>query len=196
MSLALQIEAVLPQTQCRGCGYNGCRPYAQALASGQASIDKCPPGGEETLRNLGRLLKIDPAPYLKSAAAHFRPPAVAEINEQQCIGCTKCIQACPVDAIVGSAKQMHHILSDVCTGCGLCVEPCPVDCIEMRELPSHRYDKNEAKERYEVREQRLQKQARLQLEKQSHILKKTISVDDKQAYIQQALQRVKQKKHE
>lgn len=196
MSFVSQIESCLPQTQCRACGYNGCRPYAQALASGEASIDKCPPGGEETLLALGRLLKIDAKPYLKSAASHFRPPALALIDEQQCIGCTKCIQACPVDAIVGTAKHMHHILADVCTGCGLCVEPCPVDCIEMQELPAHRYDKEEARERYEARAVRLEKQARLQLEKQSAVLKQTLSVDDKQAYIKQALQRVKQKKYE
>lgn len=196
MSLVSQIESCLPQTQCRACGYNGCRPYAQALASGQTTIDKCPPGGEETLLDLAKILKVDAKPYLNAAASHFRLPAVAKIDEQQCIGCTKCIKACPVDAIVGSAKHMHHILEDICTGCGLCVEPCPVDCIEMQVLPSHQYDKNEAKQRYEARNLRLEKQARLQLEKQTTVLKQSLSLNDKQAYIQQALQRVKQKKHE
>lgn len=160
MSLVAEIDKLLPQTQCRECGFNGCRPYAQALASGLSSIDKCPPGGQETLIALANLLKQDSAPYLKKLNKLYRPPAVARIDETQCIGCTKCIQACPVDAIVGTAKHMHHILEIDCTGCGLCVEPCPVDCIEMEELPQVMYDKNRARERYQGHLERLDKEAR------------------------------------
>ena len=196
MSLVAELEALLPQTQCKACGYNGCRPYAQALASGEANIDKCPPGGEETLRGLAKLLKLDPKPYLASAAPQFRKPALARIEESQCIGCTKCIQACPVDAIVGTAKHMHHILEHECTGCGLCVEPCPVDCIEMLPLETSSYDKALARERFEAREQRKEKQLRMQLEKKHLAARPSLSHDAKQAYILEALNRVKQKKHD
>lgn len=132
MSLIQRIDALLPQTQCGKCGHPGCKPYAQGIASGEP-INKCPPGGSETIAALAELLKI---PVLELDASRGSAPAqIAYIREAECIGCTKCIQACPVDAIVGAAKLMHTVIVDECTGCDLCVAPCPVDCIEMRPLP-------------------------------------------------------------
>ncbi|WP_028115127.1 electron transport complex subunit RsxB [Ferrimonas senticii] len=126
-----QIEAALPQTQCGQCGYPGCRPYAEAIGKGEAPINRCPPGGSATVQKLADLLGVEPEPL---DGVKDNTPRVAFIIEEQCIGCTKCIQACPVDAIVGSGKQMHTVISADCTGCDLCVEPCPVDCIEMRPI--------------------------------------------------------------
>ncbi|MBY6185831.1 electron transport complex subunit RsxB [Marinobacter hydrocarbonoclasticus] len=123
-----QIEQALPQTQCGQCGYPGCRPYAEAIAKGEAPINRCPPGGEATVQKLADMLGVEAEPL--DADADSRPK-VAYIREPECIGCTKCIQACPVDAIVGTGKQMHTVIADLCTGCDLCVEPCPVDCIDM-----------------------------------------------------------------
>ena len=130
--IAEQVEALLPQTQCGQCGYPGCRPYAEAIAGGD-EINKCPPGGESTIAALADLLGVEAKPL---DAAEESVPSVAYIREEECIGCTKCIQACPVDAILGSAKHMHTVIASECTGCDLCVEPCPVDCIEMRPLPT------------------------------------------------------------
>lgn len=127
--LADQINTILPQTQCGQCGYPGCRPYAEAIAQGD-SINKCPPGGQETIDALADLLDVEPEP-LDAEHGIEKEPLVAFIREDECIGCTKCIQACPVDAILGAAKQMHTVIADECTGCDLCVEPCPVDCIDM-----------------------------------------------------------------
>lgn len=126
-----QIDAVLPQTQCGQCGYPGCKPYATAIAAGEADINQCPPGGEDGVKKLAELLGVEPKPL----NAEPRPKAVAVIDENTCIGCTLCIQACPVDAILGSAKHMHTIISSECTGCELCLAPCPVDCISMQPLP-------------------------------------------------------------
>jgi electron transport complex protein RnfB len=132
MSLIQRIDALLPQTQCGKCGHPGCKPYAEGIANGEA-INKCPPGGKETISALADLLKI---PVLELDTERGPAPAqVAFIREAECIGCTKCIQACPVDAIVGAAKLMHTVIIDECTGCDLCVAPCPVDCIEMHPLP-------------------------------------------------------------
>jgi electron transport complex protein RnfB len=129
-TLADQIEDLLPQTQCTKCGYAGCRPYAEAIASGEAGINQCPPGGIEGVQRLAGLLGRPVIP-INPANGVERPRPVAFIDESLCIGCTLCIQACPVDAILGAAKQMHTILPDLCTGCDLCVAPCPVDCISM-----------------------------------------------------------------
>lgn len=124
-----QIDQLLPQTQCGQCGYPGCKPYAKAIADGD-EINKCPPGGEATIKKLADLLGREAKP-LNEAHAGPDIKTVAYIREDECIGCTKCIQACPVDAIVGAARQMHTVIADECTGCDLCVEPCPVDCIDM-----------------------------------------------------------------
>lgn len=127
-----QIDEILPQTQCGQCGYPGCRPYAEAIANGD-EINKCPPGGEATIQKLADLLGREAKP-LDAAHGEEDEKKVAVIREDECIGCTKCIQACPVDAIIGAAKQMHTVIADECTGCDLCVEPCPVDCIDMVSL--------------------------------------------------------------
>ncbi|MFJ2429992.1 electron transport complex subunit RsxB [Pseudomonas sp. NPDC087804] len=132
MSLIQRIDALLPQTQCGKCGHPGCKPYAQGIVDGEP-INKCPPGGDETIAALAELLKV---PVLElDISRGSAPPQVAYIREAECIGCTKCIQACPIDAIVGAAKLMHTVIIDECTGCDLCVAPCPVDCIEMHPLP-------------------------------------------------------------
>jgi electron transport complex protein RnfB len=129
-TLADLIEDVLPQTQCTKCGYPACRPYAEAIAAGEAGINQCPPGGIEGVRRISALTGRPVIP-INPANGFERPRAVAFIDEQLCIGCTLCIQACPVDAIIGATKQMHTILPTLCTGCDLCVAPCPVDCIVM-----------------------------------------------------------------
>ncbi|WP_411190586.1 electron transport complex subunit RsxB [Paraburkholderia sp. B3] len=129
-TLADRIEDLLPQTQCTKCGYDGCRPYAEAVAAGAADYNQCPPGGAEGVARLARLLG-KPVIALNPANGVERPRPVAFIDESLCIGCTLCMQACPVDAIVGAPKQMHTIVEDQCTGCDLCVAPCPVDCIAM-----------------------------------------------------------------
>ena len=124
-----QINAVLPQTQCGQCGYPGCKPYAEAIANGDA-INKCPPGGEAGIQALADLLDVEVVP-LDAEHGEEDVTTVAYIREDECIGCTKCIQACPVDAILGAAKMMHTVIASECTGCDLCVEPIPVDCIDM-----------------------------------------------------------------
>lgn len=200
MSLVQDIDAVLPQTQCGLCGYAGCRPYAEALASGVATIDHCPPGGVKTLHALGALLQIDPNPYDAAMVQQMRPPAVAVIREAECIGCTKCIQACPVDAIVGAAKLMHTVLAHECTGCGLCVEPCPVDCIDMLDVSALDYDPNLARSRYQAKQVRLIAEENAKI--QHYRTKKRLGAaqtDDaaekaaKKTYILEALARAKAK---
>jgi len=130
-----QIDAILPQTQCGQCGFAGCRPYATAIANEEADINQCPPGGETVILALADLLGKDPKPLSEEHGVE-KPKMVALIDEQVCIGCTLCIQACPVDAILGAAKQMHTIIEAECTGCELCLPPCPVDCIDMVEVKS------------------------------------------------------------
>lgn len=125
-----QIDTLLPQTQCGQCGFPGCRPYAQAIVNGEA-INKCPPGGQSTINALADLLDVEAPQLDEEHGTESDVKKVAFIREDECIGCTKCIQACPMDAILGAAKQMHTVIADECTGCDLCVEPCPVDCIDM-----------------------------------------------------------------
>lgn len=129
-----QIDALLPQTQCGQCGYPGCRPYAEAIASGAAEINQCPPGGEAGIRALAELLGREPV-ALDPERGVEKPLELAVIDEARCIGCTLCIQACPVDAILGASKQMHTVIAKECTGCALCLPPCPVDCIVMVAAP-------------------------------------------------------------
>jgi len=130
-----QIDAILPQTQCGQCGHPGCRPYAESIANEGEAINHCPPGGEDTIQALADLLGVDFIPLDEDHGTESELPKVAYIREDECIGCTKCIQACPVDAILGAAKKMHTVIISECTGCDLCVEPCPVDCIDMLEIP-------------------------------------------------------------
>jgi electron transport complex protein RnfB len=134
--LAEKIDALLPQTQCGQCGYPGCRPYALAIARGEADINQCPPGGEDGVKALAELLGVEPKP-LSPAHGLAKPKAVAAIDEAVCIGCTLCIQACPVDAILGAARYMHTVIAAECTGCELCLAPCPVDCIGMVPVPAN-----------------------------------------------------------
>lgn len=183
MSLIQRIDALLPQTQCGKCGHAGCKPYAEGLAKGEA-INKCPPGGSETIAALASLLQV---PVIALDAERGSAPAqVAYIREAECIGCTKCIQACPVDAIVGAAKLMHTVISAECTGCDLCVAPCPVDCIDLlpltadstivpivggfahdaQALAARNSKRNHARRRFELRNSRLQREeARKQAER-------------------------------
>ena len=128
-----KIDAVLPQHQCRRCGYDGCRPYAEAIAKGEAGIDRCPPGGALVIRELAHLTGQRPRP-LAYDVEPSRPAQVARIDPAVCIGCTKCLPACPVDAIVGAGKQLHEVIDAACTGCGLCIPPCPVDCIALEPI--------------------------------------------------------------
>ncbi len=128
-----QIDDILPQTQCGQCGYPGCRPYAEAIANGDA-INKCPPGGDAAIKKLAALMGVEATPLDGAQTPAIK--RVAYIREDECIGCTKCIQACLVDAIVGASKQMHTGITDECTGCDLCVEPCPVNCIDMLPVPT------------------------------------------------------------
>jgi Na+-translocating ferredoxin:NAD+ oxidoreductase subunit B len=130
MASADDIDALLPQTQCTRCGYEGCRPYACAIARGEAAINQCPPGGSATIDALARLLHREILP-LNPANGTEQPHAIAQIDESRCIGCAKCLPPCPVDAIVGAPRLMHTVIADLCTGCELCIAPCPVDCISM-----------------------------------------------------------------
>ena len=128
--VADKLDTLLPQSQCGQCGFPGCRPFAEAVASGEAPINACPPGGEDTMLALAEILGVDPMPMGEEDAGEA-VVGVAVINEQECIGCTMCIKACPVDAILGATRQMHTVIASECTGCQLCIEPCPVDCITL-----------------------------------------------------------------
>lgn len=154
------VEKLLPQTQCGLCGYGGCRPYAEAIVKYHETLDRCPPGGVATLQKLGEVLQQDVAALLPAMQEKQKPFAVAKIREAECIGCTKCIQACPVDAIIGSGKVMHTVLRSECTGCELCITPCPVDCIEMELLPKRNYDPEQAYKRFYAKQARLANNAR------------------------------------
>lgn len=213
IALVDKVNALLPQTQCTRCGYEGCKPYATAIAEG-AAINKCPPGGAATIRALSLLL-AKPVLPLDPVHGVEGPRTIAVIREAECIGCTKCIQACPVDAILGSAKQMHTVIESECTGCDLCVAPCPVDCIDMVPLPAlalapalsedrawqelrerathckDRYDFNQARKAADAAsgEQRRMERAALAKQKQT-----AADTADAKATIAAALERVKAKK--
>ena len=173
--LVERLDAVLPQTQCTKCGFAGCRPYAQAIATGRAEINQCPPGGVAGIARLSRIA-ARPALPLNPANGVEAPLTVAVIDEALCIGCTLCIQACPVDAIVGSAKRMHTVLGALCTGCDLCVPPCPMDCIAMIPVEPMRAwsedDARAARERFHARTRRL---ARERIETEERRLAKSVA---------------------
>jgi electron transport complex protein RnfB len=158
-TLADRIDALLPQTQCEQCGYHGCRPYAEAIARDEAPINQCPPGGAAGIRKLAQLLGREVLP-LNPANGVEKPRTLARIVEADCIGCTKCIQVCPVDAIVGAAKLMHTVLADDCTGCELCVPACPVDCIVLEPMPLRQVEDpahaDQARAHFQRREARLE----------------------------------------
>ncbi len=154
-----QIDALLPQIHCGQCGYDGCRPYAEALQNGAADINQCPPGGETTLTALAELLDR-PARPIDPERGRSLPPQVARIDESACIGCVKCLRVCPVDAIIGAAKQMHTVIAEDCTGCELCQPVCPVDCISMEPAAAMTADdRARARDHFQRRQQRLQRQA-------------------------------------
>ncbi len=193
------IDAILPQTQCELCTYKGCRPYAEAIVKNRERIDRCEPGGVDTLRNIAKLTDQDPEPFIPDMQKKTKPMTLAVIREDECIGCTKCIQACPVDAIIGASKQMHTVFTDSCNGCELCIPPCPVDCIDIMAHPKF----NSALEISEPSRKRFEKrQRRLVLIKkerdQKHQLAKRTpkkgSLTARKAAIQAALVRVKKNK--
>lgn len=195
------IDAILPQTQCTKCGYPSCRPYAEAIARGEASINQCPPGGDAGIR---RLALATGRPYLPLNPANGveRPRRVAVIDEARCIGCTLCIQACPVDAIVGAAKQMHTVVTELCSGCDLCVAPCPVDCIEM--VPATGADAvwdapraDAARTRFQRRQARLAREKaerEARLARQAAAARSAPDADAKRAAIQAAIERARAKR--
>ena len=202
MNLIQRIDALLPQTQCGKCGHPGCKPYAEGIAKGEA-INKCPPGGQETIDGLAQLLHL---PVLDLDTSRGEAPAqIAYIREAECIGCTKCIQACPVDAIVGAAKLMHTVITDECTGCDLCVAPCPVDCIEMRALADvlpivgglaaneeerreRDLKRDRARRRFEQRNARLQREEACKLAERLTRAKRAAAVETAQVNNHQAAQ--------
>lgn len=208
-NLIQQIDACLPQTQCGQCGYEGCLPYAEAISESQANINQCPPGGTVTITQLADLLDR-PILALNPQNGKHASPSLATIREDECIGCTKCIQACPVDAIMGAAKQMHSVISDVCTGCELCIAPCPVDCIDLTPSKGHPLQSenlmlrdlfiNESRDRYDWHRTRLDrdlqrkrsKKLASQFERESRDQKKQMQ-DEIQAAIARSKARKKAK---
>lgn len=193
------IDALLPQTQCGLCNYKGCRPYAKAIIEERANINQCPPGGIETLLELAHQLTIDPTPFLQDMQIKAKPFAVAAIREDECIGCTKCIQACPTDAILGTHKKMHTILTDACTGCGLCITPCPVDCIDMIPIatPPKEQKQQQAKQwrrRYLERNARLAKAKQVEIARNEQPSFAEQSNSARKLAVAAAIQRAKAKK--
>jgi electron transport complex protein RnfB len=184
------IDAILPQTQCGLCGHGGCMPYAKAIVERNAPINLCPPGGIPILKQLAELTEQDPEPYLEDMADKAKPALVAMIRENECIGCMKCIAACPVDAIIGGPKLMHTIVANECSGCELCVSPCPVDCIDMIEIPAPASSKAaQYRARYERHQMRIERR-----ESKPSPTINTTTLDEKKSYLQAALARVKASK--
>ncbi len=182
------IDAILPQTQCGLCTHGGCMPYAEALIYDNAAIDLCPPGGVPVLQKIGALMQRDTTPFESSMRDKAKSPSLAVIREDECIGCTKCIQVCPVDAIVGSAKLMHSVINAECTGCELCVPACPVDCIDMVALAAYPASSEHFRSRFLAREKRLS------VEKHQKLVREREKSDaDRKKYLEAALRRVQTK---
>jgi electron transport complex protein RnfB len=207
LQLIEEIDALLPQTQCGKCGFAGCRPYAEAIVEGRADINQCPPGDQQGIHKLAELLGVPPKP-LNTSHGFPKPKAVAWIDESICIGCTFCIQSCPIDAIVGAAKQMHTVMAAECTGCELCIAPCPMDCISLIPVDEERdgsldlsvaVEKQQvadrARSRYQFRQQRLEwnKQAHRKPPKQPSVMQSkiigTLAEERKRAVVQAAIKR-------
>ena len=202
-ALIEQIDALLPQTQCTLCEYPGCKPYATAIVENGEAIDHCLPGGVRVLRQLGELLNQDPEPFVAEMVKKQKPDYSVVIREDECIGCTKCIQACPVDAIIGASKQMHTVIQDACTGCELCIEPCPVDCIDLIDLPKRTDQQKialaeQSRQRYQ--HHNFHTERRQQKKKQQHqsakLSNQNNTVAARKQAIAAALARVKGKKRE
>jgi len=199
--LVQRIDALLPQTQCTKCGYPACRPYAEAIARGEADINQCPPGGEAAIRELAALLGREAQP-LNPHNGIEQPRRVALIDEARCIGCTLCIQACPVDAIVGAPKLMHTVVTELCSGCDLCVLPCPVDCIAMvpATLADATWDRaraDAARERFERRRSRHERERRERAERlaaRALKAKEDPGAEKKRAIIQAAIERARERR--
>jgi electron transport complex protein RnfB len=175
-TLTLQIDALLPQTQCTQCGFQGCMPYAEAIATGEAEINRCPPGGDAGIAALASLLARAPLPLDTSRGLHY-PHRIAVIDSAACIGCAKCLAPCPTDAIIGASKFMHTVVASLCTGCELCILPCPVDCIRMEENPHYpvMMDKNVARARHTVHVFRLRRD---QNERVARLVERECTVSD------------------
>jgi Na+-translocating ferredoxin:NAD+ oxidoreductase subunit B len=195
-TLAERIDALLPQTQCEQCGYHGCRPYAEAIANGEADINQCPPGGSAGIAKLAELLGRAPIP-LNPDNGIEKSRTLARIVEADCIGCTKCIQVCPVDAIVGANKWMHTVIADDCTGCERCVPACPVDCIVLEPMPPTQADDpahaDAARMHFERREARL---ARQHAQREAELAARKTQVHSANQSVQDALARAKARKQE
>ena len=201
--LVQEIDNLLPQTQCTQCGFEGCLPYAKALANNEADLNRCPPGGEPTIAALAALLNKTPKPVDASCGTTIERH-IARIDPQHCIGCTLCIKACPVDAIIGSSKRRHSVIAELCTGCELCIPPCPVDCIDMVFMPEfsewNRDQAHAARSRMQTREIRLKRQKEEQSQRlEAKAIHKLDELDDspspdaaaKKAVIQAALARAR-----
>jgi Na+-translocating ferredoxin:NAD+ oxidoreductase subunit B len=199
------VDAVLPQTQCEQCTYKGCLPYARAIVEKGESIDKCVPGAERVLEQLGQLLGQDIEHLRAGVKSRVKPPLLASIREEECIGCTKCIKACPVDAIIGASKKMHTVLTDACNGCELCLPPCPMDCIDLVEEPLRDESQEDAlfvqsRERFEQKTAR--KIRKKKEEKEKHQLakakkqEKKKTIEARRLAIQEAMNRVKSKRED
>ena len=190
-SLADRIDAILPQTQCRQCGYAGCRPYAEAVAAGHADINRCPPGGPDTLCALSDLTGLP----MKPLEGVHKPGAVAQIDEAACIGCTLCIQACPVDAIVGAANLMHTVIAAECSGCELCLPPCPVDCIALIETAGNATHRDRLQRAAHFKQRYAARGARLERNRSERVAASRAKADEqrKRATITRVMERARQR---
>lgn len=189
-----QIDELLPQTQCGLCGYGGCMPYAEAIVFEKAALNLCPPGGVSTLKKLGECTQQDISAYIPEMELKAKSRSIVVIREAECIGCTKCIQACPVDAILGGPKLMHTVMTSACTGCDLCIAPCPVDCIDIIPLPAltaqeQQQKAHDARLRYQQHQKRVRNTKTQLIE-----IKDKTDLADKKSYIQEAIARAKAKK--
>ncbi len=192
--LASRIDALLPQIQCRKCGFDGCAPYAAALAAGEAAINRCTPGGPAVIGQLSRLLG-KPVSAVDASLPEHIPGRIAQIDEAVCIGCTLCIKACPVDAIIGAAKHMHSVLVDECSGCELCLPPCPVDCIAMvaDPRPQDAGSEQQRADQYRLRvQQRAARQARRATDKRERLKATRPAVSARSPLVELAMQRARQ----
>ncbi|QTS84188.1 RnfABCDGE type electron transport complex subunit B [Coxiella endosymbiont of Amblyomma nuttalli] len=193
-NLVNQIDSLLPQTQCGLCEYSTCRSYAEAIAKNEAPINLCLPGGVEKLMALAKYLNVDATPYISEMSKKAKPPTIAVIREEECIGCTKCIQVCPTDAIIGTAKQMHTIISDACTGCSLCLSLCPIDCIDIQSITLTSEKKNHSAQQWRLRHENRQKRLMRDKTEQCGNKVSDLTIEMRRAAIRAAISRVEEKR--